>query len=960
MPNLIIGSRGSRLALWQSNWVKDQLEETYSGLVINIEIIKTTGDKLTEASLAQIGGKGVFTKEIEEALLDYRIDLAVHSLKDLPTTLPPGLHIAAITEREDVRDALIVREALRASVKSIEELPEGARVGTSSLRRGSQLRNVRPDLRIIELRGNVETRLRKLDEGDYDAIILASAGLNRLGFDYRVTAYLSTSEMLPAVGQGALGIEARVDDHRANLLLEVLNHQPTRYAADAERAVLRSLGGGCAVPIAAFGHIKKNRISQKLILDALVADVEGRRLIRHQIGGPVQQAEELGAKLAEMLIEAGARELLPRIGSQPPLAVQTANGASDAEILAESLGQAPIAPQPEFGSSNYSAESYASIVTPPEGGAPNYSPESYASIATLPEGGAPNYSPESYASIATPPDGGTPDYSAESYASITAPTEGGTPNYYAESYASIPTPPEDGTPNFSSESYSSIVTQPEGGAPNYSADPYASITETTEGGTPNYPAESYASITTQPEVATENYFEELLAPIVAAYEGGTANELDLEAILESFAESPAETPPAGGDPGYLVTPPEGGTPNEFAAPTEGWTPSHLVAQPDGGTPNDPGHVEATIESFAEPPIAAAPEGGTPIELAAAPEGGILNVLAEAPEVPTLNDLAAATSEVVTPTALPPLTEARTTYSAPVSTSLLENEIKARAAIAEGGGEGLPLSGRRVIVTRAVKQSGEMTRALEAVGAEVILCPTIEIREPSDWAQLDWALIHLSWYDWLAFTSVNGVEYFLRRLDALGHRRAELISHRVCAVGSKTAEKLMSENISVDLTPERFTAEAVVDEFIKRFGVRQRLRGSRMLLPSSRTTRDVIRPALEKIGVYVEVVEAYQTVAPATNGVAVARLFRDAEADYIIFTSPSTVDNLATILETDQLTAQLANTRVACIGPVTAEAARSHGLTVHIQPEEHTGRAIVAEIVRSEERRVGKGCRSRWA
>jgi hydroxymethylbilane synthase len=881
MPNLIIGSRGSRLALWQSNWVKDRLEETYSGLVINIEIIKTTGDKLTEASLAQIGGKGVFTKEIEEALLDYRIDLAVHSLKDLPTSLPPGLHIAAITEREDVRDALIVREALRASVKSTEELPEGARVGTSSLRRASQLRNARPDLRIIELRGNVETRLRKLDEGDYDAIILASAGLNRLGFDYRVTAYLSTTEMLPAVGQGALGIEARVDDHRANLLLEVLNHQPTRYAAEAERAVLRSLGGGCAVPIAAFAHIKKNRISQKLVVDALVSDVEGRRLIRHQVGGPVQQAEELGAKLAEMLIEAGARELLPRIGSQTPLGVQTANGAADVEILAESLAQAPIAAPPEDGATNYSAESYASVATP-EGGTTNYSAESYASITATPEGGGPNY----YA----PPEGGSPNYYA--------PPEGETPNYFAESLAPIAAP-EEGTPN---------------------------------------ELESFA-------------------PNTAPHEVGTTNEFaDMEASVDSSAQAPAATPPEGGDPGYLetppefgapnelgylVAPPEGGTPNELATPPEDWTPSYLVAPPDGGIPNEPGSVEAGLESFAQAPIAA-PEGGTPNELAAAPEVGILNELAAAPEGATLDDLTPPGIEA--PAARPTLAGDETANSISVSTSLLENEIQAKAAKAEIGGARLPLTGRRVIVTRAVKQSGEMTRALEAVGAEVVQCPTIEIREPSDWAQLDWALIHLSWYDWLVFTSANGVEYFLRRLDALGHGRAELISHRVCAVGSKTADKLKSENISVDLTPERFTAEAVVEEFIKRFGVRHRLRGSRMLLPASRTTRDVIRPALEKIGVYVEVVEAYQTVTPATNGVAVARVLRDAEADYIVFTSPSTVANLAAILETDQLTPQLANTRVACIGPVTAEAARLHGLTVHIQPEEHTGRAIVTAIV----------------
>src|SRR5262249_34782073 len=247
------------------------------------------------------------------------------------------------------------------------------------------------------------------------------------------------------------------------------------------------------------------------------------------------------------------------------------------------------------------------------------------------------------------------------------------------------------------------------------------------------------------------------------------------------------------------------------------------------------------------------------------------------------------------------------------------------------------------VTRAAKQSGEMTRALEALGAEVLSCPTIEIKEPSSWEQLDHALIHLSWYDWLAFTSVNGVEYFLGRMDALGHGRGELESHRICAVGSKTAERLVSENIVVDLTPERFTAESLAREFAERFGIRQRLYGSRMLLPASRTTRDVIRPAMEMIGVYVEVVEAYQTVTPAAKGENVARLLRDTDADYIVFTSPSTVANLAAILETDHLAPHLANTRVACIGPVTAEAARSHGLTVHIQPEEHTGKAVVSAL-----------------
>jgi uroporphyrinogen-III synthase len=255
----------------------------------------------------------------------------------------------------------------------------------------------------------------------------------------------------------------------------------------------------------------------------------------------------------------------------------------------------------------------------------------------------------------------------------------------------------------------------------------------------------------------------------------------------------------------------------------------------------------------------------------------------------------------------------------------------------------PLAGRRVILTRSSKQSGEMARVLQKLGAEVIACPTIEIKPPDSWEQLDYSLIHLSWYDWLAFTSANGVEYFLRRLDELGHGRAELMSHRVCAVGRKTAEKLRSEQIAVDMMPERFTAESLVEDFIKRFGVGQRLRGARMLLPASKTTRDVIRPAMEKIGVYVQVVEAYQTVLPQASSAEVIKLLREAKSDYIVFTSPSTVANLAAILETDHLAPLLARARVVCIGPVTAEAAGQYGLEVHIQPKEHTGEAIVRAL-----------------
>jgi len=607
MPNLIIGSRGSKLALWQSNWIKQQLERLHPGLVVEIEIIKTTGDKMQEVSLAGLAGagKGVFTKEIEEALLERRIDLAVHSLKDLPTTLPEGLHIAAITERADVRDALICGDALRNQVKAIRDLPKGARVGTSSLRRRAQLLNLRPDLKVMELRGNVDTRLRKLDEGQYDAIILASAGLIRLGFGDRITASIERDEMLSAVGQGALGIESRVDDQRTNMLLEALNHWPTRYATEAERAVLRELGGGCAVPIAAFGLVTE---AEKLSVEALVAKVDGGRMIRLQAEGSAHRAEEVGAQLAEDLIAAGAMELLLSGERERPEQLQ----CGDRE---------------------------------------------------------------------------------------------------------------------------------------------------------------------QPVTPTKNSREARIA--------------------------------------------------------------------------DAPHPAADFE--------------------------------------------------------------------------------------------LPLAGQRIILTRSPKQSGEMTRVLQKLGAEVISCPTIEIKPPSSWGQLDGALGRLSEFDWLVFTSSNGVEYFLRRLDESGHGRAELMKHRVCAVGRKTAEKLKSENIQVDVMPERFTAESLVEEFIKRFGVGHRLRGSRMLLPAAKVTRDVIRPAMEKIGVEIEVVEAYQTVLPAMTAAQAMQLIGEANADYIIFTSPSTVANLATILETDHLTPHLRKARVACIGPVTAEAARLHGLEVNIQPKEHTGEAVVRAL-----------------
>jgi hydroxymethylbilane synthase len=301
--SLIIGSRGSKLALWQAEHVQSQLRATDPELTIRIEIIKTTGDVKTDP-LMVIGGKGVFTKELEDALLDGRIDLAVHSLKDLPTILPDNLTIAAICRREDPRDALILRDS--RTISSLRDLPDGGIVGTSSQRRLAQLKAICRRIIVKDLRGNVDTRLRKLDEGQYDALILASAGLRRLGLSERINFAIPTSEMLPAVGQGAIAIETRTDNVEAIAASGRLQHDETSVACLAERAVLRSLGGGCQLPIAAHAVVQE----KTLRLEALVASPDGARVVRGAMSGSAEDPDQLGARLADNLRADGAEAIL--------------------------------------------------------------------------------------------------------------------------------------------------------------------------------------------------------------------------------------------------------------------------------------------------------------------------------------------------------------------------------------------------------------------------------------------------------------------------------------------------------------------------------------------------------------------------------------------------------------------------------------------------------------------------
>lgn len=302
---IVIGTRSSKLALWQADFVADCLRKEYPGLVVEKKLMTTKGDKILDAPLAKIGGKGLFTKELEQEMLEGGIDLAVHSLKDMPTEVPEGLVIGAITKRADPGDAVV-------SLKygHFADLPEGAKVGTSSLRRKAQLLHARPDLKIQDLRGNVNTRLRKLEKENFDAIVLAVAGLTRLGFKDRIAEVMPREIMLPAVGQGALAIEARGDDKEILELLSFLNDVDMAACARGERAFLAKVEGGCQVPVGVYGSVEQDELQ----LEAVIASLDGARLYRDKITGAKAEAEKLGGELAEKLLAAGGLEIMQELG----------------------------------------------------------------------------------------------------------------------------------------------------------------------------------------------------------------------------------------------------------------------------------------------------------------------------------------------------------------------------------------------------------------------------------------------------------------------------------------------------------------------------------------------------------------------------------------------------------------------------------------------------------------------
>jgi hydroxymethylbilane synthase len=303
LKELRIGTRASQLALWQANWVKSELEKRYPDMTVTLTKIKTIGDKILDVPLAQVGGKGLFVKEIEEAMLRGEIDLAVHSMKDVPTEFPEGLGLFCITEREDPRDAVI------SNGVKFADLPKGAKIGTSALRRQAQLLKVRPDLEMVIIRGNVETRMKKLETEGLDAVILAAAGLKRLGFADQITEYLDADLSLPAIGQGALGIECNLSNEAVKDAISFFNHPDTAHAVRAERALLWRCEGGCQVPIAAYGQVTGDQLK----LTGFIASVDGKVSVKGTISGPALDCEKLGVKLAEQLLAEGGHAILAEV-----------------------------------------------------------------------------------------------------------------------------------------------------------------------------------------------------------------------------------------------------------------------------------------------------------------------------------------------------------------------------------------------------------------------------------------------------------------------------------------------------------------------------------------------------------------------------------------------------------------------------------------------------------------------
>jgi uroporphyrinogen III methyltransferase/synthase len=804
-----IGTRGSKLALWQANWVKSAIENSREDISAELVIIKTKGDKILDVPLAKVGGKGLFVKEIEESLLEGRVDIAVHSMKDMPAEIPQGLCIGAIPERENPKDVLISK-----SGKTFSELPRGARIGTSSLRRGAQLLHKRPDINILPLRGNLDTRLKKLETENLDAIVLAAAGVKRMNLEHRITEYLDEDIMVPAVGQGALCIEIRENDPKIGTLISRLNHQDTRFVVMGERAFLNRLEGGCQVPIAAHGKTQAGTFT----LCGLVADIDGKTVFRESLSGPETESERIGVELAERLLEMGAGEILSRLSADGDSLQKISEKKSGKVYL---VGAGPGDP---------------GLIT-------------VKGLECIKRADVLIY-----------------DYLASPAFLAHAPEY--TEKIYVGKKGGDHTLSQDGINALILEKAKSglIVTRLKGG------DPFIFG----RGG-------EEAEILVNEGIPFEIVPGVTSAIAAPAYAGIPLTHREYTATLGFVTghEDPTKA--------------ESGIHWESLAKGMGTLVFFM------GVKNLPNITAQLLQHGMSPetPVALVRWGTTPRQVTVS---GTLNTIVEQVRAAGLKAPAIiVVGEVVG----------------------LRDKLKWY--------ENRPLMGKRVVVTRAREQASDLVNMLSDMGAECLECPTIEVAPPDDWALLDRATDTIAAYDWIVFTSVNGVKFFFERLFERG-KDVRVLNHlRTAAIGPATAKRLLDFGLRSDIIPESYRAESVVDAFRN-----EAVEGKKILLPRAKEARPILPAELRKMGAEVDEITTYYT-RQAGSAELLKDYLKDGSVDLITFTSSSTVKNFRSLLPPgdEALKTLMRDVVVASIGPITSDTAKELGFDVHIVAESFT-------------------------
>lgn len=805
MRKIIIGTRTSQLAVKQAEEVKRVLQKLNPHLKVIFQKIKTRGDVLKDGGAGGgPAGKGLFVKEIEDALLAGQIDLAVHSMKDVPTVLPQGLTIAAVTKRVDPRDVLISREGL-----SLNKLPQNARIGTSSLRRKLQLLFYRRDLKIVPLRGNLDTRLRKLKEGKIDAIVVAAAGLIRLGWQSRVTQYLPYQIMLPAGGQGALGIEIREKDQEIRRILQTLNHDDSRVAITAERCFLRELGGGCQLPVATLSKVGKERLN----LEAVVAAAEGEKIIRKKVTGLKQKPEELGLQLAQKIIGRGLQKISSGFVFQPH---------------------------------HLSGRVYVVGAGPGDPGLITLKGVECIRKADL-------------------------------------------------------------------IIYDGLVNKK---FLNYARDNCEFVHRG------KLPGESLS----QAQINQMMVREARKGKTIVRLKGGDPFIFGRGAEeVEFLADNNIDFEVIPGISSVLAAPTYAGIPLTHRRFSSSLT---IVT----------GHEDPLKKKSAVNWTNLARENGTLV---------ILMGLANLPQI--VKKLISAGKNENTPCAV---ISWGTTPGQKVVTGVLgemaekAKGIKPPGVIVIGGVVNLreklnwfekkSLFGKQILITRPLRQAKKLVGLLEDQGAEVIEFPTIRISSLNDYQRLDLAIERLADYDWIIFTSPNGVDHFRRRMKTKRRDARSLSKLKIGAIGPKTAAKLENMGIMADFLPHEYSSQGII-KGIKKFEIK----GKKILLPRSDIAPSRLPRGLKKLGARVEEVAAYETQLPAGKSfTAIKNMLKNRKIDVVIFTSSSTVSNFVKLMGA----VDLGKAKVACIGPVTANEAELSGMKPDIVLPQYSIEGLLEEII----------------